>query len=91
MEVEQKLVALQNKIKQERDGGQTVDPKDYEERDQLREQRSELTRLQTERDLDRFQGDWAARVENNGKVSGVFTDYHYYGTGDIGGSPEKIP
>ena len=89
VEVEQKLVALQNIIKQERDGGQTVDPKDYEERDQLREQRSELTRLQKERDLDRFQGDWAARVENNGKVSGVFTDYHYYGTGDIGGSPRE--
>ena len=89
VEVEQKLVALQNKIKQERDGGQTVDPKDYEERDHLREQRSELTRLQKERDLDRFQGDWAARVENNGKVSGVFTDYHYYGTGDIGGSPRE--
>ena len=27
--------------------------------------------------LERHQGDWAARVEQNGKVSGVFTDYHY--------------
>ena len=26
---------------------------------------------------------------NNGKVSGVFTDYHYYGTGDIGGAPRE--
>jgi alpha-mannosidase len=89
VDVEQKLVALQNKIKQERDGGQTVDSKDYETRDNLRDQRSELTRSQKERDLDRFQGDWAARVENNGKVSGVFTDYHYYGTGDIGGAPRE--
>jgi alpha-mannosidase len=31
-----------------------------------------------------FQGDWAARVLNNGKVTGLFSDYHYYGTGDIG-------
>lgn len=33
--------------------------------------------------------DWPARVERNGKVSGVFADYHYYGTGDIGGSPDE--
>ena len=26
---------------------------------------------------------------NNGKVTGVFTDYHYYGTGDIGGAPDE--
>jgi alpha-mannosidase len=33
--------------------------------------------------------DWPARVERNGKVSGLFTDYHYYGTGDTGGSPRE--
>lgn len=33
--------------------------------------------------------DWPRRVERNGKVSGVFTDYHYYGTGDTGGSPRE--
>src|SRR5690242_16259782 len=33
--------------------------------------------------------DWPRRVELNGKVSGVFTDYHYYGTGDTGGSPRE--
>ncbi|HEY6802501.1 MAG TPA: glycoside hydrolase family 38 C-terminal domain-containing protein, partial [Pyrinomonadaceae bacterium] len=33
--------------------------------------------------------DWPARVQRNGKVSGVFTDYHYYGTGDTGGSPRE--
>ena len=31
--------------------------------------------------------DWPRRVELNGKVSGLFTDYHYYGTGDTGGAP----
>ncbi|SPF46091.1 hypothetical protein SBA1_630040 [Candidatus Sulfotelmatobacter kueseliae] len=39
--------------------------------------------------MDRYQDNWAARVAQNGKVSGVFTDYHYYGTGDIGGTPEE--
>ncbi len=33
--------------------------------------------------------DWPARVDRNGKVSGLFTDFHYYGTGDIGGSPRE--
>jgi alpha-mannosidase len=33
--------------------------------------------------------DWPRRVDRNGKASGVFTDYHYYGTGDTGGSPRE--
>lgn len=33
--------------------------------------------------------DWPARVARNGEVSGVFTDYHYYGTGDVGGAPTE--
>src|SRR4030095_2725389 len=33
--------------------------------------------------------DWPRRVERNGKASGVFTDYHYYGTGDTGGAPRE--
>ncbi|HEU5411961.1 MAG TPA: hypothetical protein VFU57_13145, partial [Candidatus Acidoferrales bacterium] len=33
--------------------------------------------------------DWPKRVEQDGKTSGVFADYHYYGTGDIGGSPDE--
>ncbi|MGB6875268.1 MAG: glycoside hydrolase family 38 C-terminal domain-containing protein [Candidatus Acidiferrales bacterium] len=33
--------------------------------------------------------DWPKRVNQDGKVSGVFADYHYYGTGDIGGSPDE--
>src|SRR5204863_8558461 len=32
---------------------------------------------------------WRTRVDNNGKQSGVFTDYHYYGTGDQGGAPTE--
>ncbi|HYJ46465.1 MAG TPA: glycoside hydrolase family 38 C-terminal domain-containing protein, partial [Pyrinomonadaceae bacterium] len=33
--------------------------------------------------------DWPKRVELNGRASGLFTDYHYYGTGDTGGSPRE--
>jgi len=33
--------------------------------------------------------DWPQRVQLNGRVGGLFTDYHYYGTGDIGGAPAE--
>jgi alpha-mannosidase len=32
---------------------------------------------------------WVQRVELDGKASGVFADYRYYGTGDIGGAPDE--
>jgi len=55
----------------------------------LRNEMQARTRVDQDLSLDRYQKDWATRVEQNGKVSGVFTDYHYYGTGDIGGSPRE--
>src|SRR5262245_10671796 len=33
--------------------------------------------------------DWPARVQHESEASGVYTDYHYYGTGDTGGSPRE--
>ena len=33
--------------------------------------------------------DWPRRVDRNGKAGGLFTDYHYYGTGDTGGAPRE--
>ncbi len=33
--------------------------------------------------------DWPGRVDVNGKVSGLFADYHYVGTGDTGGAPTE--
>src|SRR5262249_42428774 len=42
-----------------------------------------------QRDFQRYQGDWAQRVQHNGQVSGLFTEYHYYGTGDVGGAPRE--
>ncbi len=48
----------------------------------------DLTKSERPADIRNFV-DWPARVERDGKVSGVFADYHYYGTGDIGGSPDE--
>jgi alpha-mannosidase len=33
---------------------------------------------------------WPPRIQRNGEVSGLFTDYCYYGTGDIGGAPREF-
>ncbi len=33
--------------------------------------------------------DWPDRVNLDGKVTGVYADYHYVGTGDTGGSPNE--
>ncbi|HSA95547.1 MAG TPA: glycoside hydrolase family 38 C-terminal domain-containing protein, partial [Acidobacteriota bacterium] len=32
---------------------------------------------------------WPARIDLDGKASGLFADYMYYGTGDTGGSPSE--
>ncbi|RYG24290.1 alpha-mannosidase, partial [bacterium] len=32
---------------------------------------------------------WLARIQNTGKQSGAYVDYHYYGTGDQGGAPRE--
>ena len=37
----------------------------------------------------RRQEDWPQRIQINGKLTGVFADYHYVGTGDVGGSPTE--
>lgn len=33
--------------------------------------------------------DWVARIELNGKVTGVYADYHYIGIGDNGGATDE--
>ena len=88
-DVEKKLQTLQQKLRQARRSGQSFDQKDIQEFIALRSRQEELTKIQQDRELNQYQGNWAARVEQNGKVSGVFTDYHYYGTGDIGGAPDE--
>ena len=33
--------------------------------------------------------DWTSRIDLDGKVTGLFADYHYIGTGDIGGAVDE--
>ena len=33
--------------------------------------------------------DWGKRIDIDGKLTGVFADYHYIGTGDIGGAVDE--
>lgn len=88
-EFEKRMGELQKKMEQNTAKKETPDPKEAQELFALRTARAGLLRAQRERAAQRYQGDWAARVLGNGKASGLFTDYHYYGTGDIGGSPEE--
>jgi alpha-mannosidase len=87
--VQNKLQAVRAKLDQQQNSGHASDPNDIEESIHLRNQQRALARIEEDRAQERHQGDWAARVEQNGRVSGVFTDYHYYGTGDIGGAPDE--
>ena len=88
-DVEKQLQPLQQKLQQAERSRQPLDPQDVQRYFGLRSEQQALAQVQRERDESRFQHDWATRVEWNGKVSGVYTDYHYYGTGDIGGSPDE--
>jgi alpha-mannosidase len=88
-EVQRKLEPLRQKLDEADRRGQVPDHQDTQEYIRLRSERDSLAKAQRDRELERYQDDWAARVEQNGKVSGVYTDYHYYGTGDIGGAPDE--
>ncbi len=88
-DLQTKMADVQHKLAQAQLNGQAGDPKDLQELRALRDKRDGLLDAQKQNDQRRFQGDWAARVDNNGKVTGVSTDYHYFGTGDIGGSPDE--
>jgi alpha-mannosidase len=88
-ETRKKLQPLRQKLRQQEQNGQQPDPKDIQEFETLQNQLRIFTKGEQDQALDRYQGDWAARVDHNGKVSGVYTDYHYFGTGDIGGTPDE--
>jgi len=87
--VQAEIQTLREKLEKVQKSGQPLDQKDIQEFRGLQNQREALTKMDQNRGQERFQDDWAARVENNGKVSGLFTDYHYYGTGDVGGAPDE--
>ncbi len=88
-DLQKKIGDLQKKLQEADQSGQSFDQKQVQEFISLRREQYALNRSQQEHEFNRFQGDWAARTENNGKVGGLFTDYHYYGTGDVGGSPDE--
>ena len=88
-DIDKRLDAVQARLQLASRNNQPANQKDRQERGTLRRERADMMTAQAERDLDRFQGDWAARVQLNGKVSGLFTDYHYYGVGDTGGAPRE--
>jgi alpha-mannosidase len=88
-EFSKRFLPLRQAVSQAEEKEQTLDPKQIDEYINLRNQQSGFVKAEQDQELSRHQGDWAARVERNGKISGVFTDYHYYGTGDIGGAPNE--
>ena len=88
-DLQKKIGDLQKKLQQAEQTHQAPDQKEIQEFFSLRSEQDALQRAQRDRAQRRYQDDWAARVATNGKVSGVFTDYHYYGTGDIGGTPDE--
>lgn len=87
-DVEKKLAELQQHAQGLKAGSPEAE-KDMRELLALHTEEEGIALGEQESAEQRFQGDWAARVLNNGKVTGVFTDYHYYGTGDIGGAPNE--
>ena len=88
-DLNKRLQPLQKEVEQAEQNGGMLDQKKIEEFLDLRTQQRAFAMVELDREVNRHQGDWAARVELNGKVSGVLTDYHYYGTGDIGGTPDE--
>ena len=88
-DLQKRIGELQGKLQQAQQSHQPFDQKDIQEYFRLTSEQRALARAQRDNEFERYQDDWAARVLQNGKVSGVFTDYHYYGTGDIGGTPNE--
>jgi alpha-mannosidase len=88
-DLNEKLQPLRKELEHADQTNSTMDARHIEEYLAVRNQQKTELQMQHDRELSRHQSDWAARVELNGKVSGVFTDYHYYGTGDIGGTPDE--
>jgi alpha-mannosidase len=89
LDLDRKIAEIRAKQQRAKQASQPADRKDAQELDSLRSKQATLAKEQKENDLQRHQRDWAARVEQNGKVSGLLTDYHYYGIGDTGGAPRE--
>jgi len=88
-DLQKKIGESQQKLQEAQQSGKPLDQKELQAFISLRGELDGLQREQRDREQQRYQGDWAARVLQNGKVSGLFADYHYFGTGDIGGAPSE--
>ena len=88
-DLQKRIGAVQQQLAQSNREHKNFDQKDIEEFFLLRGELDALNNEQKEDENERYQGDWARRVLNNGKATGLFTDYHYYGTGDVGGAPSE--
>jgi alpha-mannosidase len=88
-DLNKKLQSLRQAVVRADQTNSTLDARQIEEYLAVRNQQKTESQMHADRELKRHQSDWAARVDLNGKVTGVFTDYHYYGTGDIGGTPDE--
>src|ERR1700723_3341007 len=88
-DLESRIGNVQQRLEQSNRDRHTYDQKDIQEYISLSSELNALNSAQADNEHERYQGDWASRVLKNGKATGVFTDYHYYGTGDIGGAPSE--
>jgi alpha-mannosidase len=88
-DINAKFQALRKVLEHADQTNSTMSSQQIEDYLAAREQQKAAAQAHADRELTHHQYDWAGRVELNGKVSGVFTDYHYYGTGDIGGTPNE--
>jgi alpha-mannosidase len=88
-ELNKKIKPLHEKVDKAYDEERSMSQQQIQEYVDLQSQQHMIARSMREQQLSRHQNDWAARVELNGKISGVLADYHYYGVGDIGGAPDE--
>lgn len=87
--VQHQLAPVQQKVNDAENNKQGISVTDFQDYTRLRAERDGLIQAQHDRAIKHHGNDWAARVEQNGKVTGIFTEYHYFGTGDIGGAPDE--
>ena len=88
-ELDRKIADLRAKQQAARAAGTKPNAVDLQALNDLHSEQTALVKVQQEAGLQQYQGDWAARVQQNGKATGLFTDYHYYGVGDTGGAPRE--
>ena len=89
VEMGKKVEEFQRKRQDAQKTGKRLDASELSEFASLRTQLAASTKAQKEHEDQRFQDDWAERVLKNGKATGVYADYHYFGTGDVGGAPDE--